>query len=772
MFDRIRQRVSTFAACRFPVKLTAAYALIAMLMVVASSLLTVHYAEDFLQTEIQRADQHLLSQVRVFYDHSLVREVLGIVNREFLNRYTAGHIAAFFSERDDPPEYYFHLTNVLTNIALNSEYVDSIYLYRVRDDVLAASEAGVTFGVSGRHGLSPAPLNIALIAQARIRSESWFWLTPAQNHGFGASGPQLTFVRRIPLYGGSESPDGWVFVNIDAALVMSRVISLYVTQPAELAVVDSAGRVISHSDPSLLYEPLSGDLASLLGPPGGFATATVRGQESVVSWTMSEMTDWYFVSRTPVSELSARLLRLRRLSTAVVAAALVLTVLLVVALSTRLFRPLRRVVEQLRVRFSAESIAVGDMEHIGDAVRRLLDQVEQMDETLEQNRRLIEHKTIGDIVFGNAVSAESVVRRITYLGLPVEPPRLGLMLVAFDNRVFKHLRFDPREYVVLQAGSIIQRFFENDARCASHEPAKMVALIGAAAYRKTPRVSSLMEQLTESLGMQCIITYCDQPVVPAEIAATFERLRPFDRYALLHGYGRVISGSALETMEARGLEVPPQEFTRLETLLRARNTHGFVDAAREIANRVRDTRCSFDSARAVLRQLQGTVLRVAGEVDLELESLSEPAASRDPLSAGSLDAALDRICDAARQLADFRARRVDAATTEFAERIAAHIRASVCRDTSLSSVAEAFGVSPGHLSRVFRSALGVHFSDVVHEAKLTRACDVLTESPMMAVSEIARDLGYDSASYFSRVFRKRYGVTPAVYRKQHMGVNT
>jgi AraC-like DNA-binding protein len=61
---------------------------------------------------------------------------------------------------------------------------------------------------------------------------------------------------------------------------------------------------------------------------------------------------------------------------------------------------------------------------------------------------------------------------------------------------------------------------------------------------------------------------------------------------------------------------------------------------------------------------------------------------------------------------------------------------------------------------------------VADEGKLTRACELLTESPMMAVSEIARDLGYDSASYFSRVFRKRYGVTPAVYRKQHMGVGT
>lgn len=47
---------------------------------------------------------------------------------------------------------------------------------------------------------------------------------------------------------------------------------------------------------------------------------------------------------------------------------------------------------------------------------------------------------------------------------------------------------------------------------------------------------------------------------------------------------------------------------------------------------------------------------------------------------------------------------------------------------------------------------------------MEHACFLL-EQTSFKVSEIAEQLGYDDALYFSRVFRKVYGQAPSVYRK-------
>ncbi|MBO7402511.1 MAG: helix-turn-helix transcriptional regulator, partial [Lachnospiraceae bacterium] len=41
------------------------------------------------------------------------------------------------------------------------------------------------------------------------------------------------------------------------------------------------------------------------------------------------------------------------------------------------------------------------------------------------------------------------------------------------------------------------------------------------------------------------------------------------------------------------------------------------------------------------------------------------------------------------------------------------------------------------------------------------------------VTELSRELGYESRSYFQSIFKNKYGVTPDAYRKRyHAGTNT
>lgn len=93
-----------------------------------------------------------------------------------------------------------------------------------------------------------------------------------------------------------------------------------------------------------------------------------------------------------------------------------------------------------------------------------------------------------------------------------------------------------------------------------------------------------------------------------------------------------------------------------------------------------------------------------------------------------------------------------------------YIRCNYNRDISLSSVANRFFFSQGHLSRIIRDTLGLSYTEYVTQLRIERAIKLLrnTNEP---ISEIGTAVGYKDANYFSKVFKKATGQTPQSFRQ-------
>ena len=87
-------------------------------------------------------------------------------------------------------------------------------------------------------------------------------------------------------------------------------------------------------------------------------------------------------------------------------------------------------------------------------------------------------------------------------------------------------------------------------------------------------------------------------------------------------------------------------------------------------------------------------------------------------------------------------------------------------DVTLAQLASQFSYSPSHISRLVRRHTGRKLVDIVRDVKLERAADLLSGSTF-AVPEVARSVGFASASHLHKVFRARYGMSPAEYRQRH-----
>jgi AraC-like DNA-binding protein len=82
-------------------------------------------------------------------------------------------------------------------------------------------------------------------------------------------------------------------------------------------------------------------------------------------------------------------------------------------------------------------------------------------------------------------------------------------------------------------------------------------------------------------------------------------------------------------------------------------------------------------------------------------------------------------------------------------------------------VAEHFGLSPTHVSRLFRQEGLMRYSDYVNLVRVNRAKFVL-RNYNMTLKEVAANCGYSDAAYFCQVFKRISKVTPAQYKHQRV----
>ena len=87
-------------------------------------------------------------------------------------------------------------------------------------------------------------------------------------------------------------------------------------------------------------------------------------------------------------------------------------------------------------------------------------------------------------------------------------------------------------------------------------------------------------------------------------------------------------------------------------------------------------------------------------------------------------------------------------------------------ELSLGAAARAVGLSPNHLSTVFKEKHGIGFSDYVTDMRIRQAKRLLLTTDLQ-ISEIGERVGYQNINYFGMLFKKVIGVSPNRYRQEH-----
>ncbi|MRV76776.1 helix-turn-helix domain-containing protein [Duganella sp. FT92W] len=96
-------------------------------------------------------------------------------------------------------------------------------------------------------------------------------------------------------------------------------------------------------------------------------------------------------------------------------------------------------------------------------------------------------------------------------------------------------------------------------------------------------------------------------------------------------------------------------------------------------------------------------------------------------------------------------------------RVLRHIAEHADAPPSNGELAALCGMSAAHFSREFHRAVGVPPHRYVQERRLEQAAGALVGSDAR-ITDIAQEVGFQSASHFTRAFSAQYGMSPAAWR--------
>ncbi|MDF2884992.1 MAG: hypothetical protein K0R54_5563 [Clostridiaceae bacterium] len=84
---------------------------------------------------------------------------------------------------------------------------------------------------------------------------------------------------------------------------------------------------------------------------------------------------------------------------------------------------------------------------------------------------------------------------------------------------------------------------------------------------------------------------------------------------------------------------------------------------------------------------------------------------------------------------------------------------------SLNEIASIYSISPSYLSALFKKYCNIGFSEYITQMKINRAKELLLKENYK-VYEVSDMLGFESAFYFSKVFKKVTGYSPKEYTQK------
>ena len=487
-----------------------------------------------------------------------------------------------------------------------------------------------------------------------------------------------------------------------------------------------------------------------------------------ISWLRSSLNDWYYISIVPVEVLNKPSLIARQFAIIVIGLIVFLSFIGMNIITSRLYKPIKDIIYNAREKLNIKQESGNELSFINNVISDISNRMVEMKEIFEKNRGLIQYKAVIDILDGNIKIKEEIENRLKLAGKYFSHENYGIILTEISNNTFSNLPLDQREYITYKTIEIIDKQLFKICNCISvNHPSNCIVTVINFKDHKPVLLSlrRLLKLLENELGLPYNIA-ASRSVSNLLLSNIYGVASSYLKYNYIYGYGNIFIYDSIEGYESNDEKFDFDDLEKIESLLKSCQIQLLKKTITEAIESLKNNRCSYNCVQNVLLQIIRITARVSRKQGITEQKLDRNNMMSEYKNISSLNETVDwlfNLIDIYYNSIIFRNTHID---YEFISKIVEYVSANIDKQISLDIVAEEFNISSSHLSRIFNRCSGTSFSEFVKNRKLEKAAELILKEKNMNISDIEVKLGYLTPAYFSKLFKGKYGMTPAQFRKQ------
>ncbi|CAI6083123.1 AraC family transcriptional regulator [Cohnella sp. JJ-181] len=594
--------------------------------------------------------------------------------------------------------------------------------------------------------------------------------------------------------GGYKSTESVLMIEIKPEWLFDNIRTLNELADNSLGSVflmDGAGRIYDASVPSFAAAQDHGELVEKLrgrsDEAGYFISGSGAGKQ-IVTYSTSKVNRWKVVSVQPYDRVFGKINQIGRFALIALAALVVISFVVSLIFSLRLYKPMGKLVSQLKL-MPGRSAELGgkdkdELNFLSDVYANIRDHMTRLELMTSSNGQVLYDYLLKQwVTDSEAIGREQIERYAAGGKWLADGTFMFVLLLIDDYAAFRAERTEEeRKLCKFAIGNIAGELLGGEFRTQTvdMENDRSVLLI------RLPEGADAKPEETEALIVRQLGTLQETVAdyyhlsLTAVLSEPIQDARRMTRHYLLaqrHARYRMIAGRAsvitprdyARQAGAGAAEQPPDEwFRKLADSIRAGNAPLMRQRLGEAIDRVASMHSdAIDEAIMQLMMLINQTIREMNQNMVQPPALDLRGSTRQVLEQETLADVRLRI---ERLLDELNAGR-GAGKPDKPEFLIGAVKEMVEQNytdanLSLQSIADALKMSSGYLGRYYRSKTSVSVADHINEVRLGHAAALLEQTDDSIVEIIGRT-GFSNESYFFKLFKKRTGVTPNEYRLTH-----
>ncbi|MDF2921672.1 MAG: hypothetical protein K0R57_586 [Paenibacillaceae bacterium] len=745
-------------------KLAISYFLLVLLTLSMLSAVLFSLFSNSAVKEIDRNSKIMLSQISYASD-VVYNQVMTIGNALIIEP----QMVAFLNDTKEDKTQNYHVFRQLSQIKNAYPSLYSIGIYRPSTET-NVDTSGLPFdkslyGISNKQYMEfyPRELSASFINNSQ----------PVK---------LLTFLL-YPDYSLSSSANPLIYINVEENTILNTINKIDKGSfRNNVFVMNQEGRVLSHTDSKLFMKDLSPEryIQQILQenkPEDSFQTI-IDNEKHLVTYVKSASMNWYFVSVTPYTKMISNIRDLRTV-TLITAAGLALAGLLLSILLTRsMYKPMSSLYDLVKPRSAPSSSPVIDeYKVLTEMFLSLEENQRSMQFVINRSARTVREHYLQALLKGSTRNMDAPEEIIAMIDRQLTGPYFYTVVFKIDDMKAMAGRSSTEQSLLRFAlcniaKEILEPWGASDVLITEENEA--VAVIQSGAGELPPGLKDGLRSVQDFMSRYFKLTVSagigDRFSGRRNIQYSYSSAQQYVKYRMIYGKQSILDQAEIRSHFTTVLNYPTAAEKKLTELLQSGKPEEIGEQVELFVGHVSAATCNQAVTYCIqllLSQFKHFEYLGTNDASFFNKYLDAAAAVEAAESLEEITGIIRDFCFGIRSLIREKSQWLNAQKhNSVIEMVQAHIHDHYAEaNLSLETVSQFAGLSSSYLGKLFKSTVEMSFSEYLSSTRLEKARELLltTEETAFRISE---SVGMYNVSYFTTLFKKKYGVTPSMYRER------